>query len=925
MDIIEINEVINANKNYENQMLFNYSKLGFALSRLLEESLYISDNAIIDKLFSHLVKVTKSKDNLKTNLSLFATWISLALEKYDKIQQSIQIFVLKMAGLVSSLPAGFLMIEKNLVLDKLLNEIMKPSHINSFLILAKVNFLAESIKHQVGLLWVLHSGIWRKVIENSNSSPEIRKASSKFIANLLLIDDSNIDTFANIVDTVLNPFCMTKEMVSISREEALSSAMNIESKNISENQRSTLVLVERITFLNAILKELLERRLCTDKMDLIFKNYNLFDWAWKQVTCEKVDIEIIKASSLLMIYLNLLYSKCSIDGEMSHTDVETFHQTVFQLMKFTLLKKQFLLVFEISSYTLNSTNMFLANEGGTITKENKLFPSHLISIQSLPLIVFTLRNTVQTMDELNLFLDSILATSTDVLKELCEKFINELSKISNKELECLAVKSLINIKRYLDYNIYNESINILKLMILILNQFANKKHFMNDNEPTYLPHSMANLLLNSLFECTIASIKNSKIAFCTLTNVSPLLKMCRTLLNGCTMKEFVNICNMLRHVMEMYTPCAPDSDLITEEKELFEALINSLFKLTKDYQEWEFQDSFLEVIICLARRLINTKNTTIFKDLLDGQDIIDDILTWGLSYPNKYVQGSAWKFFQVSVQNESFCFKHIQSRSVLTLVLDYFVDLEYCLSKISAIQFVMEVIRCYKLCQITEDKLYTVMYHVTLNDFDWEVKKTAFDFWEVVIDNHLAGLSVSPSNLSHILDVRTVLDNLGHTGCLQVLVKSLDEEYDVQVIEAAVRLIHKLMDILNVFLPSGHSMHNTFTSESSLVYESNDNVTDIKTSPEVNSVQKSLYIEKGSGSKIIIKRTNSQLNVKREVYIGRKEFFDKMKEVDIDKTLNSKLQWMDGCLDCLESVLDDVLSVNNNYPDHINNIGLDCY
>lgn len=60
-------------------------------------------------------------------------------------------------------------------------------------------------------------------------------------------------------------------------------------------------------------------------------------------------------------------------------------------------------------------------------------------------------------------------------------------------------------------------------------------------------------------------------------------------------------------------------------------------------------------------------------------------------------------------------------------------------------------------------------------------------------------------------------------------------------------------------------------------------------------------------------------------FITAKQFLKKMGEIDIDEMVNSRSTWLENSSDNLESLLDDVLAVNNNLPELINNVGLDCY
>lgn len=96
---------------------------------------------------------------MRTTLTVYVQWLCLVMKRWTTLQSSVQVFAIRLAGVVASTPVGFFMLEEQQVIAMLKEHVfIQETQCDSSLMLAMVNFITEAVKHQVGCNWVIQTG-----------------------------------------------------------------------------------------------------------------------------------------------------------------------------------------------------------------------------------------------------------------------------------------------------------------------------------------------------------------------------------------------------------------------------------------------------------------------------------------------------------------------------------------------------------------------------------------------------------------------------------------------------------------------------------------------------------------------------------------------------------------------------------------------
>jgi hypothetical protein len=125
----------------------------------------------------------------------------------------------------------------------------------------------------------------------------------------------------------------------------------------------------------------------------------------------------------------------------------------------------------------------------------------------------------------------------------------------------------------------------------------------------------------------------------------------------------------------------------------------------------------------------------------------------------------------------------------------------------------------YNYQQIPEhclDIIFSVLAHCAVNDFYWEAKVNALDFWQLVIcrqfqhqgmiDGTFPAVTFSKEHRKIItlndkeiqLRLRKVLNELSLRGCLGILVSCLQDS-DLEVLKKTIKIVQKMLGYLNKY------------------------------------------------------------------------------------------------------------------------------
>lgn len=267
-----------------------------------------------------------------------------------------------------------------------------------------------------------------------------------------------------------------------------------------------------------------------------------------------------------------------------------------------------------------------------------------------------------------------------------------------------------------------------------------------------------------------------------------------------------------------------------------------------------------------------------------------------------------------------------------------------------------------KLQSTFKDTLYRHMVSAAIFDFHWEVQIAALKFWRAVIQSVLADQGMldgifPPVTFSKTTRkivtlneaevqkrLATTLENLANNGCLTALVKLLDEDMDVEIIESSLSVSLELQNILQQYkikevasITDGNSIltdnllevievdvedSNGNVDETEEVTIKSDNVIDsILDSSDINLLS-NIYDRHMKLQAENIKQENGcQPKMRLQKYVSPMLFLKHIGEQDYKSLIEEKRRWRDGIRN-LSSLLDDILGIYECSED-VND--MDCY
>lgn len=248
------------------------------------------------------------------------------------------------------------------------------------------------------------------------------------------------------------------------------------------------------------------------------------------------------------------------------------------------------------------------------------------------------------------------------------------------------------------------------------------------------------------------------------------------------------------------------------------------------------------------------------------------------------------------------------------------------------------------------DILYKVMCDAAVDDLHWEVQLAALQFWRHaiklqfsnrgMIDGRFPSVTFSKEKKKIVMlnereiekIVVSILNTLSIIGCLAVLHKCLNEEWNVKVIELAYSVTNDLVQILNchgiALVPGelGSGLHNT-RETCTRVHD-----TDMEPCPMLNNTRNrneviedivntndaDLMIDLHNKSDQVTADSmecDSLLTTPTEC-LDPYKFIESFNATDYLAIIDTKKKWHSGTAD-LDTLLDDILTLGEDTKSHV--------
>lgn len=306
------------------------------------------------------------------------------------------------------------------------------------------------------------------------------------------------------------------------------------------------------------------------------------------------------------------------------------------------------------------------------------------------------------------------------------------------------------------------------------------------------------------------------------------------------------------------------------------------------------------------------------QDIILKENFPDLVLKLSEGDPESIVRASALKCLQEIVKN-SFLWERVKDdnipvsppckpdrqykRNFQQKILQTLTNETEGVVRSEAVSLMRHLFSHQELPEDIMPQIYSMMAAAATLDLHWEVKKEALNFWEKVIwerlrnqgmidgafpevtfsKEHRKIVTLTQPEVQKRLN-KVLLELSGH-GCLEVLVSTVQNECDIEVVKRGVDIVKKFSAILKTY--------NVVRCE------------EIR-SPCSPSAKSDCFNFAANSQDV-------QIN-------GVKKFLEFVRQ-DLDKLVENKTTWLKST-DIFESVLDDTLRESEN-NDAIN--GMDCY
>lgn len=249
-----------------------------------------------------------------------------------------------------------------------------------------------------------------------------------------------------------------------------------------------------------------------------------------------------------------------------------------------------------------------------------------------------------------------------------------------------------------------------------------------------------------------------------------------------------------------------------------------------------------------------------------------------------------------------------------------------------------------------------------ISDFHWEVQIAALQFWRVVIKSVLADQGMLDGTFPLVTfskETRKIvtlneeeirkrlakaLEELANIGCLTVLVKLINSEVDVEIMEHSLAISKEILDILKQYnfkdFPQMNGDNTILSEKLDEIVHNDDFSTPTEQGSDENCPRSDVVIEGILNSNDLnllsnmyerhlkLQEATDEMKVtlrpiiRFRKYVAPKLFLSYISSGDFESVIEENKKWKKG-IRSMSSLLDDILGVYEPEEEEVNN--MDCY
>ncbi|XP_023311983.1 uncharacterized protein LOC108911272 [Anoplophora glabripennis] len=955
------------------------------LKKLLESDFKIKNDVYLNSLLTHLTKEPENgcDEAWRTDINQYVScWIGDAVTQWEKLgvysAPAVLSFTLNIASYICKDEQTFVMLNSRNIFERLITLIgIKKPTTDPSVKLGYIRLISSFLDHKSGLQWIISTNYWADImcLTLKNQTLYITKEGYRFVTALLRKSIKINESFChNVIQLIVAPLSTNSPCVSPSavtnvlevRDQAIYQSLctslmllteilqlMLEDINSDNNHKVVMIFIDKFSLeqkLRSLLVVAQNEEFVFDLYKLLFliTMFELYDrFSGKKI----IDVESASDKSskvfnifsenvhrgsviniLKLTYTGYIYWQCI--GRFMPTCVRNVDDPVPLLFENQLLMLQ---LFPIISVSLRLLGEKEAEERLSEDEVREHYVDQLLkkSIQSTVRIFYLWRNYLANnpymFDHATLALNYLIKSKSRFTRDQGVAAFQTLIYCLQDIINSLKMKPENILMLAKEYN----------YMALLLDAIA---IFINEFNFTWRDSLESICVMNLAFEFLSIPTWPTKLVVKGLKLVN------------------ISIAKYLTPNMALLIDNVRDSTM---------SAVGPLLYAKLHDPTWEIRDSALEVLCTISHNAF--KKFPSFRNIVLDADLPSLILKMALLDGESFVRATAVKCLQEMVKLQAFWNNLLESSNVHEKIIQILQHETEGIVRCEAASLVVDIYKHRDIPIETLTKYYDIMTHAATADLHWEVKVNALKFWESVIQHHLTHQGMIDGCFPKVTfskehrkivtlnepEVRKrlikILHQLSETGCLAVLITTLQDDCDLEVSKTATAIIQKFSELLKNYkvhssdtslstppsplgsfnvAPSppysnaipgtstGSSLNMSPMSQLSDGGQQNscanhfEDITDSILDEIINSQDMCLLQDMYNPSD---QMSNSSLKLRFRRVMTPSDFL-RFVDTDLDAHANDKAKWLRG-MDAFESLLDDILKEYNSSD--VNS--MDCY
>lgn len=928
------------------------NKLKLLFEKIAEPG-YVLNNYYVDTLLTKL-KSNDAEISYLEKVPVLPDLILNSLHTIDTAHITVKVFIIRVLALVSKNELHFTKIftKKG---EKIANEFSVLGEAQT-LASTRVAYLEVALAlttHTSGAMWLMENNIWKLIYDlcHQNQTVFVLRQAYKFFADFLwrLSENDEEQKIVSVLDCILepiqqNPYCN------------LNALSNDEEYVITKRMEPALHIIMVILNDNTKLQRI------TLLIKLLVKNYSISSHLFSILSLtHREEIMHLLAKLIFVLVLAKVFITKPMEGSnFNKDDFLELSVSYFNTIRFFVKRRLVVPLMDYCNTCCIIWSEFWSKSKGPTFEQNGRsfeFQSQLLFILLVPVLVYIKTqgfNRHDACDPMNQYITRLLNSSCEHTARAAYSIRHLMFESDPLAMTLHCVKRLSCLKNHLN----NAGANLIfQALFYVLNNYVPEYVDGNLVEEDLEDSSNKVLVMTYVVDTIYRLVKNHDINWhdsletvCIYNQIHSILKR-----RNLSVKFMVAALNLITITVKKFLP--PSLSLLMESipGSAIHDLGQLIFEKLHD-RNWEVRDSALELLL-VCTELSFVKYIPFQKQIIDNK-LMTVAAAIGLNDMEFYAQTSALRCLGAASKVTAI-WEHLLQHEpdVQEKLITQLCNNPEGIVRKEVIHVLSEMYLNLKLEAPFKTRLYNHMVSNAISDFHWEVQIAALQFWKIIIKSLLADEGMLDGTFPSVTfskgtrkivtlnkdeiqkRLHKTLERLSLNGCLTVLVKLLQEDVDVDIMEYSLNISLEFCDILKQYNVTDVGITNEVLTDNI------EEVVSVETSPEIDSdigsevvgdtdqvidgileandinLLSSIYERHMRLQNESSNTENNLPKIRFEKYVSPKLFLEYVSLRDYKSFIKDNRRWKKGIRN-MSSLLDDILGIYE-CNEEVND--MDCY